>query len=397
MGSKATGASKMSDGSKSRGGAARLVIAAVAFTLIAFVTWASWAELDQITRVQGTVVPSSRNQIIQALEQGVIDEITVREGDFVRAGQVLVRFDRNRSEAAYLETKAKVVALQAAVARLTAETLNLPPQFPPEVAEYPEILDNQLTLFNRRQQGLNEEIRVLKQTLRLIEDELNLTLPLQKTGDVSQVEILRLQRQKVEIEGKIVNRRNKYLEESQAELARAGENLESLSQLLAQHRQLMEYTEITAPMGGVVRDIRITTRGGFARPGEEVMQIVPVGDDYIIESKVRPMDIAYVRIGLPATVKFDAYDYMIYGSFPGEVTYISVDTMDEETRSAQDEPFYRVHVRLEGKNLVGLGPEPVRIQPGMTATVEIHTGSNTVFNYITKPITRTLHQSLGER
>lgn len=388
MGNQHPGASRLTS---------RLVLAAVVFSMVIFVVWSTRAEIDQITRVQGTVVPSSRNQVIQALEQGIIEEIPVREGDFVRRGQVLVRFDRARSEAAWLETRAKVVALQAAVARLTAELLGTEPQFPPEVAAYPDILENHRILFQRRQEGLRDELRVLEQTLVLIERELELTLPLQETGDVSQVEILRLQRQQVDTKGKIVNRRNKYLEDAQAELARARENLESMGQLLAQHRQLMEYTEITAPMDGVIRDIRITTRGGFVRAGEEVMQIVPVDDDFIIEARVRPMDIAYVRLGLPATIKFDAYDFMIYGSFPGEVIYISVDTLDEETRSAQDEPFYRVHARLEGKDLVGLGPEPVRIQPGMTATVEIKTGSNTVFNYITKPITRTLHESLGER
>ncbi len=385
------------NGMRERTGFSRLLIAGVALSLAAGVAWAAWAEIDQITRVQGSVIPSSRNQVIQALEQGIIDEIPVREGDFVREGQVLVRFDRARAEAAWLETRAKVVALQAAVARLTAEMLDQEPEFPPEVAAYPDILANHQILFRKRREALREEIRVLEQTRAIIDQELKLTEPLQASGDVSQVEILRLRRQRVEIEGKIVNRRNKYLEETQAELAKARESLESLSQLLAQHRQVMEYTEITAPMDGVVRDIRITTRGGFARPGEEVMQIVPVGDEFVVESKVRPMDIAHVRPGLPATVKFDAYDYTIYGSFDGEVTYISVDTLDEENRSADDEPYYRVHVRLAGKDLVGLGPDPVTIQPGMTATVEIRTGNNTVLNYLLKPVTKTLHESMGER
>ncbi len=380
-----------------RSGSARLLIPAIAFSVAAFVAWALWAEIDQITRVQGAVIPSSRNQIIQVMEQAMVEEIPVREGDLVREGQVLMRFNKARSEAAYLETRAKVAALKAAEARLTAELLDQAPRFPPEVAEYPEILANHQILYRKRRESLHDELRVLGETLELIKNELALTMPLQETGDVSKVEILRLQRQKVDIEGKIVNRRNKYLEDAQAELARARENMESLSQLLAQHREVMEHSEISSPMDGVVRNIRITTRGGVARPGEEIMQIVPMDDEFLVEAKVKPKDIAFVKSGLPATVKFDAWDYTIYGSFDGEVTYISADTLNEEARAANEEPYYRVQVRLEGKDLTGLGPDRVKIQPGMTATVEIKTGRNTVFKYLTKPITKTLHESLGER
>lgn len=366
-------------------------------TLMALLAWAGWAEIDQITRAPGTVIPSSRNQVIQVMEQAMVDEISVREGDIVRRGQVLMRLDKVRAEAAWKENWAKIIALKAVVARLTAEVLDRNPTFPPEVAEYPEILSNQRLLFQKRRAALREDLAAQEETLALVNAELELMEPLLATGDVSKVEILRLQRQRAELRGKIASRKNKYLEDTQAELAKAQEGLEPLTQQLAQHSKLIENTEIVAPMDGVVRNIRITTQGGVARAGEEVMQIVPVDDEYLVEAKVKPADIAFVKTGLPATVKFDAWDYSIYGSFSGQVAYISADTLNEDTRAANEEPAYRVQVKLAGKDLTGLGPEPVKIQPGMTATVEIRTGSNTVLNFLIKPVTKTLHESMGER
>lgn len=380
-----------------RNWAALLLVPGIAATLVSFVAWASWAEIDQITRVQGTVIPTSRNQIIQPLEGGRVDEILVREGDLVAAGDPLVRLNRIRAEASFLETRAQLAAETAAMARLRGELANRDPAFPDWLQDYPQILDNHRILFRNRQQSLNDEVAVLQETLEIIEAELGLLEPLLETGDVSAVEILRLQRQRAETRGSIVNRRNQYLEETQAELARAEEQAEALKELLKQRNEVLHDTEISAPMAGVVRNVRITTRGGVVGAGEEIMQIVPMDDDFLIEARVRPMDIAYVRPGLEANVKFDAYDFMIYGSFPGTVDYISVDTMEDEQSQRDEEPHYRVHVTVEGKDLVGLGPDPVRIQPGMTATVEIKTGDNTVLGFITKPITRGLQQSLGER
>ncbi|ANB03169.1 HlyD family efflux transporter periplasmic adaptor subunit [Ectothiorhodospira sp. BSL-9] len=376
----------------------RLLIPLVAATLVAFLSWAAWATIDQITRVQGTVIPSARNQVIQSMDPARVSEILVREGDLVRAGDVLVRLDRTRTEALFLETRAKVAAQTAAVSRLSAEIMGTEPDFPDWLAEYPEILANHRHLFQRRQQSLATDIQVQQDILAIIDDELELTEPLRATGDVSQVEILRLQRQRADTRGKIVTRRHQYFQEVQQELSQAQEQLEALQQLLVQHREVLQNTEIIAPMDGVVRNVRITTRGAVVGSGEEIMQIVPVEDDFVIEARVRPMDIAYVRPGLEANVKLDAYDFMIYGAFPGTVQFISADTLEDETNRARDEePHYRVHVVMEGKDLVGLGPNPVRVQPGMTATVEIKTGENTVLGFLTKPITRGISQSFGER
>jgi adhesin transport system membrane fusion protein len=377
--------------------AGRLITYATAAMLAAFTLWASWAEIDQVTRVPGKAIPSSRNQVIQVPDAGLVESILVKEGDSVKKGQALMRFDQVKAQAAYLEHRAKEVALMAAVARLQAEMTGAKPEFPKEAKEYPEIESNQVALYNARQAGLREDIRLLEQNLALVEDELNLSRPLLASGDVSKVDILRLGRQAVEIKGKIALRRNKFREDAQGELARAQEQLESETQTVAQLHKSLENTEILAPADGIVRNVKITTLGGFARAGDELMQIVPVDDELLFECKVKPRDIAFIRIGHPATIKLDAYDYSIYGTLTGEVSFISADTMTEDIRSASDEPYYRVHVKTDGRIHNAKANKSVTIQPGMTATVEIITGKNTVLKFITKPLTKTIANSLGER
>jgi adhesin transport system membrane fusion protein len=373
-----------------------VLVLASAATIVGFILWARWAEIDQITRAPGQIIASSRNQVIQDLDGGIVDAILVKEGATVKQGQVLVRFDTAKPETSYLEARARAAALKAAIARLTAEISGGEPQFPPELAQYPGIRANQELLFKSRRFALQEEIKSLQQSVDLVTSELNINLPLLARGDVSKAEVLKLQRQVAEIQALITNRRNKYAQVAQTDLSKALEDLAGLEQIMAQRRDQLKHTVVTAPMDGVVRNVRITTRGGVAKPGEEIMQIVPVEDDLIIEAKVKPADIAFVRPGLPATIKLDAYDYTIYGSLQGTVTYISADTLSDETRNVNEQPFYRVHVKTSvGERMHG--PKRIEIQPGMTTTVEIKTGTNTVWRYLMKPITKTLHDSLGER
>ncbi len=377
-------------------GTGRMLIWGSASAIAGFLIWANWAELDQITRANGQVIASSRNQVIQAPDGGVLAALPVREGAVVKRGELLARFDKTRTEAGYLESAAKAAALKASVARLNAEIFGGEPRFPPELAKYPEFRTTQLALFNKRQAAVREEIGALEQSRTLIKEELDMNLPLLKTGDVSRAEILKLQRQGAEIQGQITNRRNKYLQDIQTDLAKAQEDLAGVLQILAQRKEQLNYTEIRAPMDGVVRNVRLTTLGGVAKPGEEIMQIVPLNDDMIIEAKVKPADIAFVRPGLPASVKLDAYDYTVYGTLAGEVIYISADTLNEEVRG-NEQPYYRVQIKTGALNLVSRRKQRIDIQPGMTATVEIKTGSNTVLRFLTKPITKTISESLGER
>jgi len=377
-------------------GTGRSLIWGSAFAIIGFLLWAAWAELDQITRANGQVIASSRNQVIQSPEGGVLAELPVREGAQVKRGQLLARFDKTKSEAGYLESAAKAAGLRATVSRLNAEIFGGKPKFPPELDNYPEFRTNQLALFNKRQSAVRDEIAALEKSQKLIKEELEMNMPLLKDGDVSRADILRLQRQVADIEGQITNRRNKYLQECQTDLGKAQEDLAGILQIVAQRKEQLDFTEIHSPMDGVVRNVRLTTLGGVAKPGEEIMQIVPVDDDLIIEVKVKPADIAFVKPGLTATVKLDAYDYSIYGTLEGKVTYISADTLNEDVRN-NEQPYYRVQVKTSIRNLVSKKNERIDVQPGMTATVDIKTGRKSVLNYLTKPITKTISESMGER
>jgi adhesin transport system membrane fusion protein len=367
-----------------------------AMAFAGFLVWANWAEFDQITRANGQVIASSRNQVIQVSEGGVLVELPVREGAKIRRGQLLARFDKTKAESVYLESAAKAAALRASVARLNAEVFGGAPRFPAELAQYPEFRANQLALFNKRQGAVREEVRALENAMMLIKEELDMNLPLLKTGDVSRSEILKLKRQVVDIQAQITNRRNKYLQDSQTDLVKAQEDLAGVLQVVTQRKEQLGFTEVRAPMDGIVRNVRLTTLGGVAKPGEEIMQIVPSDDDLIIEAKIKPADIAFIKPGLSAAVKLDAYDYTLYGRLRGEVIYISADTLNEDVRN-NEQPYYRVQIKTSGLNLVSRNAESIVIQPGMTGMVEINTGRRTVLHYLTKPITKTFAESMGER
>ncbi len=377
------------------------LVLASAVTVAGFLLWASWAEIDQVTRAPGQVIASSRNQLIQAPEGGVLKELFVKEGGVVKSGQRLAIFEKVKAEASFNEAAGKVAGLKATIARLNAEAFGNAPEFPAEVNRFPKLKANQLALFAKRQEAIKDEIASLERSLALVKQELEMNLPLLKSGDVSRAEVLKLERQVADVQAQISNRRNKYFQEAQTDLTKAQEDLEASLQTLTQRRESLGYTEIHSPMDGVVRNVRLTTRGAVAKPGDELMQIVPVDDDLLFEAKVKTSDIAFIKPGLPANVKLDAYDYTIYGSLTGVVAYISADTLSEENRSG-DQPYYRVHIKTKGRDLPGAKTgvrRDVRIEitPGMTATIEIKTGTNTVLRYLVKPIIKTASQSLNER
>jgi adhesin transport system membrane fusion protein len=377
-------------------GGSRLVLGVTFLSLAAFFGWAYFATLDEITRAPGTVISSSRTQVIQSQDGGTLEALLVKEGDTVEAGQTLARLERTRAEATFLETRAKVAGLSATSARLRAEVFGGQPKFPPEMANYPDFKANQLALFTKRKDALSEELKAITVMTGLVTEELNMNLPLVKSGDVSRTEVLRLQRQVAELKSQGTNKRNKYFQDAQAELNKVEEEHAVTSQLMVQRKNLLDQTELTSPMRGVVKNVRITTQGGVIRAGEEVMQIVPLEDDLLIEAKVSPTDIAFLGLGLRASVKIDAYDSTIYGDLPGKLIFISADTLSENLKETES-PYYRARVRTTGRKFSGRPNAEIDILPGMTATIEIKTGRKTVLQYLTKPIVKTLNESLGER
>lgn len=374
------------------------IIVTIAVSLVAAITWSLWAELDQITRAQGKVIPIGRVQVIQSADGGVIGEIRVREGDFVKRGQLLVVLDKVKLRAAVEESRAKRAALKSQMARIQAELFDRPLSFPADVASYSDFTSNQRALYAQRRAALQAQLGSLGSMRNLAREELDMNMPLLKSGDVARSEVLRMQRAVTDIEGQSVNLRNKYLQDLQTEYAKTEEDLATAEQILAQREDALKGTDLVAPTDGIVKNVRLTTVGGVLRPGDEVLQIVPTGEKLIVEAQVSPRDIAFIKTGQTASAKFDAYDSSIYGSGHGRVTYISPDTLTEQRQDGEQITYYRVHLEVDIKDMRPKhAGEKIEIQPGMTVTSEIKTGENTVFDYLTKPILKTFSESMGER
>ena len=369
-----------------------------AILLGALVTWAAFAQVDQISRAPGQIIPAGRTQLIQSAEGGVIDRIFVREGDLVKRGQVLVTLDSAKLVAAVAEGESKVASLKGTLARIEAELFDRPLNFPKEVLAYTDVVENQSMLYSKRRAALSAEVRTLEQVQALMRQELNMTEPLLASGDVSRTELLRIQRSLADVGGQIANRRARYVQDLQAEYTKISDDLVTAEQALAQRKESLAYSKIIAPTNGIVKNVRLTTVGGVLRPGDEVMQIVPTGEQLIVEARVSPKDIAFVRAGQSAGIKFDAYDPSIYGSARGKVTYVSADTLTEQTADGREGSYYRAHVTVDLRSMhAPYGKEKVELQPGMTANVEIKTGDNTILRFLTKPISKNFSNSLTER
>lgn len=374
----------------------RLLLWASLGTVFVLLLWAALSPIDQVTRATGVVIPDARSQVVQVADGGVIEELLVKEGDAVEAGSVLARLSRVQAEPAYLETLAKASALQANISRLRSELsgkgLSVNHPATPELAK---LYANQSALMQKRLISLKDEIQAFEQALALAQEELRMTEPLLAKGDVSKTDVLRLQRQVADLAAQIVNRRNSYERDVMAELSRNEEELMLVEQTLVQRKNLLDRTDVKSPSAGLVKNIRVTTLTGVLRQGEELMQITPNQNDLLIEARVKPSDIGFVKVGLPAAVKIDAFDYTVYGTLPGLISYVSSDSVRDETPKAEE--FFRVQVRVAQQNLKEKLNGPAHIQAGMSAVVEIKTGTHSVLSYLTKPVTKTLSESLHER
>jgi adhesin transport system membrane fusion protein len=370
----------------------RWTVLATVAALGAALWWASQAQIEQVTRAGGKVMASSRTQVIQAPDGGVVEKLFVHEGDAVRKGDLLAQLDNTKASAALADSSEKADALNASLARLRAETLGTPYR-PAGTGPFNEL---QRKLYERRRTALQEELAVLAKSADLARREVELNEPLYKAGDISAAEFLRLQRTANEAAGQVTLRRNRFLQDSQAELAKSEEELASVQQMLNDRRGNLEHTQLRAPVDGVVNLITLTTEGAVLRPGDEIMQLLPTGDDLIIEARLRAADIGFIRSGMPAVIKVDAFDYSIYGALEGSVTYVSPDALTERTPQGE-QAYYRTHIRISGKRFKGEKADRIVIQPGMTATAEIITGRHTVLDYLLKPVRKTVSESLGER
>ena len=384
------------DDVESRGRSSRVIWILVAAFLVAIV-WVSVYRVDEVVRATGTLISSSRVQVIQAVDGGVLESLKVKEGDAVTQGQVVAVLDQTRSAASVKEYDARLAAMTAQAARLRAEVTDAPAiRFPPGVAKFPEIVEVQNALFTQKRQGLQEELRTLTVAVTLAREDARLVAELAKNGDVSRSEVIRSERILNDVEAQLVNRKNRYYQDARVELARTEDEIGQNEQVRNMRLQQLKDSTLVAPVAGVVKNVRVTTQGGVLKSGEELLQIVPLDDQLIVEAKVRPSDIGLLKKGLPASIRFDAFDYTVYGAVSGKVAYISADTLKEETR-AGEQSYYRVHVVTSGNPVKTRTGRTVEILPGMTAQVDIRTGDRTVLEFILKPLRKTLTESLGER
>ncbi|CAM7604396.1 MULTISPECIES: HlyD family type I secretion periplasmic adaptor subunit [Citrobacter] len=354
--------------------------------LAAFVAWASYFHLDEVTTGSGKVVPSSHEQEIQSLEGGIIYKLHVREGDIVEKGQVLAQLDRTKTESGVQESESKLHAALATSARLTAEVNGTEPVFPPELNNETALINQERALFLSRRESLEKGIQGLKQGIALIDGELALTQPLIKQGAASQVEVLRLRRQKNEMENKIAELQTQYYVRAREELAKANAEIETERSVMRGREDSLTRLTFNAPVRGIVKDIDVTTVGGVIAPGGKLMSLVPLDDQILIETKILPRDVAFIHPGQEAMVKITAYDYSIYGGINGVVTLISPDTIQDEVK--RDLYYYRVYIRTNSNHLINKQKKAFPVFPGMIATVDIKTGNKTVLEYLLKPLNK---------
>jgi adhesin transport system membrane fusion protein len=381
-------------------------VALLAAMLGAFLLWASRAELEEVTRGNGRVIPSSKEQVIQSLETGVLTELLVREGDRVEKDQPLLRIDDTRASALYRELQGKAAALAAQAARLRAEAFGTALQFPPEVQRQPALVRRETEAYVARKRALDDGARALERGIVLLDREIEIIEPLSARGLVSEVEVLRLKRQRNDQALTLSDRQNRYRADAASELNRVEAELAQTRETAIARGDAYKRTELRSPMKGTVKSIRVNTIGGVISQGQEVMQIVPIEDTLVVEAFVKPADVAFLRPGQPAVIKLSAYDYAIYGGLDGTVEFISPDTLRDERRGAlagagandPDETgaFYRVLVRTKATGLRGPDGNALPIMPGMTATVEMLAGRKTVLQYLLKPLNRA-SEGLRER
>lgn len=413
----------------------RITVWLVSVCLIVALLWANFAILEEVTTGEGKAIPSSKIQVIQNLEGGIVTEIFVREGQIVNKGDMLMRLDDTRFLSNQGETEADRLALIARIERLTAEAEGRPIAMPEEILrQAPQLAEDELALYRSRQGRLQSEQRTLGEQLRqktqelaefrakaqqyrsslgLVQQELNMSQPLVASGAISEVEILRLRRSMVELRGsldatnlaipraesamaeiksKVEESELGFRSEAFRELNDARTELQKITATSVAIQDRVSRTTVVSPVRGVIKQLKVNTIGGVVQPGSDMLEIVPMDDSLLVEAKVRPQDVAFLHPGQKAMVKFSAYDFTIYGGMKANLELISADTITDEEGNS----FYLIQVRTD-KSHLGSDEHPLLIIPGMVATVDIITGEKSVLDYLLKPVLKARAEALRER
>ena len=366
----------------------------VIFFIVALL-WGALAMLDEVTVGLGKIVPSSQIQIIQNLEGGILTELSVHEGEVVKKDQVLVRLSDTKSTANYKEGRKRYLAFLASNARLFAQSNGHDKvAFPPEVLdEASDSVKIETKLFQSQMKSFDESISYLSKSYRLGNEELQKTKPLLAKGAASEVEIIRLERQVNDLKGQIEDKKNKFKADAQSEHNKNQLEIQGLEQSNIYSADQLTRTTIKSPVNGAVKKLHVVTLGGVIQPGMTIMEIVPIEDNLLIEARVKPNDIAFLKIGQEATVKVSAYDFSTYGGIKGILEQISADTMIDEKYG---ESYFLIKVRTD-KNYIVRDEKHLPIIPGMTAEVDVLTGRKSVLSYLMKPLLKTKQNALRER
>ncbi|GAA4031048.1 HlyD family type I secretion periplasmic adaptor subunit [Actimicrobium antarcticum] len=412
-----------------------MIIRGTVLFIVAAVIWATFAPIDEITIGEGKVIPSGQVQVIQNLEGGIVAAIPVSIGDLVQKNQVVLVLDKTRFSSSVDEVKAKYEALQAKIARLTVETNGTAFQAPADlVRDNPKVIEEERQLYQNRQRELDSALTVLREqanqrtqelrekrarmtqleeSQRLVTRELTISKPLVAQGVLSEVEVLRLERQVSDFRGEADAARlaiprieqsiaeahakesgqlAKFRSDAATELNLARSEFEQSRASGVAMADRLARTEVRSPVAGLVKTLKVTTVGGVIQPGMDVMEIVPIENNLLIEARVRPADVAFLHAGQDATVKLSAYDFSIYGGLEAKLENITADSITND----KGESFYLVRVRTV-KNNLGAGDKNLPIIPGMMATIHIRTGKKTVLNYLLKPVIKAKQEALRER
>ena len=414
---------------------AHILLVVIVTFFVVFFFWARSAQLDEVTRGEGQVIPSGQVQVVQNLEGGIVAAINVREGELVEKGQVLLKIDNVTAASDLREGRARELALSGLISRLEAEVSGKNAiDFSKDVLqEAPEIAQREKELFQSRKAGLDAEVDILRRqeeqrrqelvelegrlqklegSYSLAKEELDMTAPMVEQGVAPQVDLLRLKRQVNDIRGdadatklaipraksalaeasrRISERIQRFRSDTLKELNDARANLSVVQANVSAQQDKVTRTDVRAPVRGTIKQIMVNTIGGVIRPGEDLVEIVPIEDTLLVEARIRPSDVAFLRPGLPATVKVTAYDYSIYGSLPAKLEDISADTITDE----KGEKFYRIRLRTD-RNYIGNEDKPLPIIAGMTVQTDILTGKKTVLDYLLKPILKARERALHE-
>lgn len=418
--------------------ASKVILWLVMISAFWAIYWASQAEIDERTRAQGQIIPSNRVQIIQNLEGGIVSEILVKEGDTVKKGQVLVKIENKSFFSSYGESKLKLNELKAKYMRLDAEAnkkeFNVDVKKYKDDKEFLQAINYEKSLYNSNNAQLNQTLQILQEQLTqkktekrelssrisqlrssysLMENELDIMRPLVKKGLVSQVEFLQTQRQASQLKGeldsarlsvprvkstinetdrKIKETRLAFVNKAKTELNQVAAEIARISETQTSLEDRVKRTDVRSPVHGTVSRLMVNTVSGVIKPGEDIAEVVPLDDALIAEVKVKPKDVAFLRIGLKAMVKLTAYDFSIYGGLEGKVVNIGADTVTNK----KGESYYLVRIETE-KNHLGTKEHPLPIRTGMVVSADILTGKKTVLDYLLKPILKAKQNALSER